>query len=126
MGSKMEPKSRKNLIKNQLDFCYDFESTFSRSWVDFGSKNLSKIRGLRATFSTLLRICEKCDLEQSSYRFATFFDFRRVDFRLEKVNFSDVFSKAILRRTFFGFWMDFGSKLEAKWEPKLMKKPMKI
>ena len=70
-----------NLMKNQPDFCNDFESTFSRSWVDFGSKNLSKMRGLRATFSTLLRICEKCDFEQPSHRFAIFFDFRRVDFR---------------------------------------------
>ena len=81
VGSKMEPKSIKNLMKNRLDFCNDFESTFSRSWVDFGSKNLSKMRGLRVTFSTLLRICEKCDLEQPSHRFAIFFDFRRVDFR---------------------------------------------
>ena len=81
MGSKMEPKSIKKLMKNQHDFCSDFESTFFRSWVDFGSKNLSKMRGLRVTFSTLLRICEKCDLEQPSHRFAIFFDFRRVDFR---------------------------------------------
>ena len=44
VGSKMEPKSVKNLLKNQCDFCNDFESTFSRSWVDFGSKNLSKIK----------------------------------------------------------------------------------
>ena len=81
VGSKMEPKSIKNLMKNRLDFCNDFESTFSRSWVDFGAKNLSKMRGLRVTFSTLLRICEKCDFEQPSYGFAIFFDFRRVDFR---------------------------------------------
>ena len=64
VGSKMEPKSIKNLIKNRLDFCKDFGTTFSRSWVDFGSKNLSKMRGLRVTFSSLLRICEKCDFEQ--------------------------------------------------------------
>ena len=81
VGSKMEPKSIKNLIKNRLDFCNDFESTFSRSWVDFGSKNLSKMRGLRVTFSTLLRICEKCDFEQPSIVFAIFFDFESVDFR---------------------------------------------
>ena len=87
VGSKMEPKSMKNLIKNLLDLCNDFEITFSRSWVGFGSENISKMRGLRVTFSTLLRICEKCDLEQPSHRFATFFDFRRVDFRPEKVNF---------------------------------------
>ena len=81
VGSNMESKSIKNLIKNLPDFCNDFESIFSRSWVDFGSKNLSKMRGLRVTFSTLLRICEKCDFEQPSYGFAIFFDFRKVDFR---------------------------------------------
>ena len=81
VASKMEPKSIKNLIKNRLDFCKDFGTTFSRSWVDFGSKKLSKLRGLRVTFSTLLRICEKCDLEQPSHRFAIFFEFRRVGFR---------------------------------------------
>ena len=81
VGSKMEPKSIKNLIKNRLDFCKDFGTTFSRSWVDFGSKKLSKLRGLRVTFSTLLRICEKCDLEQPSHRFAIFFDFESIDFR---------------------------------------------
>ena len=72
VGSKMEPKSIKNLMKNRLDFCNDFESTFSRSWVDFGAKNLSKMRGLRVTFSTLSRICEKCDFEQPSYGFAIY------------------------------------------------------
>ena len=81
MGSKMEPKSIKNLIKNRLDFRNDFETTFLRSWVDFGSKNLSKMRGLRVTFSTLLRICEKCDFEQPSHRFAIFFDFGGIDFQ---------------------------------------------
>ena len=79
--SKMEPKSIKNLMKNQPEFCNDFEGTFFRSWVDFGSKNLSKMEGLRVTFSTLLRICEKCDFEQPSNGFAIFFDFGSVDFR---------------------------------------------
>ena len=92
-----------NLIKNRLDFCNGFESTFSRSWVDFDSKNLSKMRGLRVTFSTLLRICEKFDFEQPSHCFAIFFDFGSVDFRPEKVYFSDVFPKVLLRRTFFDF-----------------------
>ena len=119
MGSKMEQKSIKNLMKNQPDFCNDFESTFSRSWVDFGSKNLSKMRGLRVTFSTLLRICEKCDLEQPSHNFAIFFDFRRVDFQAEKVYFSCVFLKAFSRRVFFDFGSNFG---EPKLEPKSIKK----
>ena len=81
LGSKMEPKVIKNLIENRLDFCNDFETVFSRYLVDFGSKNLSKMEGLRVTFSTLLRICEKCDLERHSYRFAIFFGFGSVDLR---------------------------------------------
>ena len=84
LGSKIEPKVIKNLIENRLDFCNDFETTFSRYSIDFGSKNLSKMSGLRVTFSTLLRICEKCDFEQPSNGFAIFFDFRRVDFRLKR------------------------------------------
>ena len=76
VGSKMEPKSIKNLIKNRVDFCNDFEFLFFRSWVDFGSKNLSKMNGLGVTFSTSLRVCEKCDFEQPSYGFAIFFDFK--------------------------------------------------
>ena len=47
--------------------------TFSRSWVDFGSKNLTKMKGLGITFSTLLRIGEKCNFKQHSKRFAIFF-----------------------------------------------------
>ena len=103
-GSKMEAKSNKKLIKNRFDFCNDFENTFSRSWVVFGSKNLSKMRGLRVTFSTLLRICEKYDFKQPSYGFAIFFDFWRDGFRCSKLYFSVVFSKAILRRTSLDFW----------------------
>ena len=77
----MEPKVIKNLIENQLDFCNDFKTIFSRYLVDFGSKNLSKMEGLRVTFSTLLRICEKCDFEQPSNGFAIFFDFGSIDCR---------------------------------------------
>ena len=91
VGSKMEPKSIKNLIKIRVDFCNDFEFLFFRSWVDFGSKKLSKMRGLGVTFSTSLRVCEKCDFKH----FATFFDFRRVVFRPQNVFFSDAFSKML-------------------------------
>ena len=35
------------------------------------------MRGRRVTFSTSLRIYEKCDFEQPSNGFAIFFDFRR-------------------------------------------------
>ena len=107
MGSKMEPKSIKNLMKICFDFCCDFEIVFSRSWIDFGSKNLSKMRGRRVTFSTKLRIYEKCDFEQPSNGFAIFFDFGSVDFRLERVYFSIVFSNAILRPTFLEFGSNF-------------------
>ena len=64
------------------------------------------MKGLGVTFSTSLRVCEKCDFEQPSYGFAILFDFKRVDFGPQNVYFSDVFSKMLLRRTFF----DFGSK----------------
>ena len=50
VGSKMEPKSIKKLITNWFYFTKDFEATFSLSWIDFGRKNLSKMRGLRITF----------------------------------------------------------------------------
>ena len=95
VGSKMEPKSLKNLIKNRVDFCNYFEFLFFRSWVDLGSKNLSKMRGLGFTFSTSLRVCEKCDFEQPSYGFAIFFNFKRVDFPPQNVYFSVVFSKML-------------------------------
>ena len=65
------------------------------------------MNGLGITFITSVRICEKCDFEQRFISFAIFFDFRRVDFRPQKVYFSDVFSKMLSRRTFF----DFRSKL---------------
>ena len=81
MGSKMGPKSVQNLMKNHIDFYNDFETTFSGFLDDVGSKNLSKMRGRRVTFSTSLRICEKCDFEQPSNGFAIFFDFGSVDFR---------------------------------------------
>ena len=81
MGSKMEPKSYKNMIKNHIDFYNGFETTFSWFWDDFGSKNLSKMRGRRVTFAGSLRICKKCDFEQPSNGFAIFFDFGSVDFR---------------------------------------------
>ena len=71
------------------------------------------MRGLGVIFSTSLRVCEKCDFEQPSYGFAIFFDFKRVDFRLKNGYVSDVFSKMLLRRTFF----DFGSKLGPTWAP---------
>ena len=35
LGSKMEAKYYKNLIKNHIDFYNGFETTFSRFWDDF-------------------------------------------------------------------------------------------
>ena len=80
MGSKMEPKSIKNQMKIFFDFWCDLEFVFPRSRIDFGSKNLSKRKGRRVTFSTKLRIYEKCDFEQPSNDFAIFFDFGSVAF----------------------------------------------
>ena len=99
----MEPKSIENVMKNNIDFYNDFEITFSRFGDDFGSKNLSEMRGSRVTFSTSWRIYEKCDFEQPSNGFAIFLDFGSVAFRLESVYFSIVFSNAILRPTFLEF-----------------------
>ena len=113
VGSKMGPKSIKSQMKNHIDFYNHVDTTFFWYWDDFGSKNLSKMRGRRVTFSTSLRIYEKYDFEQPSYGFAIFFDFRRVDFRPQKVYFSDVFSKMLSRRIFF----DFRSKLGPNWMP---------
>ena len=61
VGSKMEQKSKKKLYKNRYDFRTDIRTTFSHAWVDFGTKKLSKMRGLGITFSTFLLIGEKCD-----------------------------------------------------------------
>ena len=80
------------------------------------------MRGLGVTFSTSLRICEKCDFEQPSYGFAIFFDFRGVDFRPQNAYFSDVFSKMLSRRIFVRFSVEIGTKFDAKWEPKSIKK----
>ena len=74
MGSKMEEKSKTNLCKNRYDFRTNIRTTFSQSWVDFGTNKLSKMRVLGSLFSTLLRIGEKCDFEQHSQRFAIFFN----------------------------------------------------
>ena len=113
----MGPKSIKNLIEIRLDFCNDLECPFFRSGIDFGSRNLSKMRDLRVTFSTSLRICEKCDFEQHSNGLAIFFDFRRVDFQPQNVDFSDVFQRCF-QHVFFRFWAEIGTKFSAKWDPK--------
>ena len=60
-GSKIEPKSLKSVVENHTIFDHDFEVVVYRFWLDSGSKNLSKIGGLRVVISTSLRICEKCD-----------------------------------------------------------------
>ena len=107
VGSKMEPKSVKNLIKIRLDFCNDFESTFSRSWVGFGSKNLSKMRGLRVTFSSLLRICEKCDFEQTLLWFCCIFRLSEGRFSILKGVFFMCFFKAASETYFLMIWGEF-------------------
>ena len=103
MGSKMKLKAIKNLMKICFVFWCDSKVVFSRSWMDFGVKNLSKMRGRRVTLSTRLRIYEKCDFEPPSNGFAIFLTFGTVVFRLESVYFSIVFSNAISRLSFSGF-----------------------
>ena len=46
----MGRKSIKNVMKNNIDFYNDFETIFSRFGDDFGSKNLSEIRGAGSLF----------------------------------------------------------------------------
>ena len=63
VGSKMEQKSIKDLMKIHVDFYNDFETIFlmlGRCWFQKPLQN----EGSRVTFSTWLRICEKCDFEQ--------------------------------------------------------------
>ena len=131
----MGPKSIKNLIKIRLDFCNDFECLFFRSWIDFGSKQPLQMKGLGVTFSTSLRICEKCDFEQPSYGFAIFFDFRKVDFRPQKLGrsifdlkryiFQMFFSKMLSRRTFFDFRSKLGPNSMPNGSPNRWKKQWK-
>ena len=57
------------MIENRLDCGNDFETTFSRYWVDFGSKNLSKMRGLRVTFFYYVpNRCPLCDRTFQSWQ----------------------------------------------------------
>jgi hypothetical protein len=69
---RMDQKSIQNVTKNCMFFNSDFETCFSRSWVDFVSKKLFKMRGIGVVFSTSLRICEECDFEQHFIVFAIF------------------------------------------------------
>jgi len=109
----MVPESIKNLIKIELIFVTISSSLFFRSWVDSGSKKLSKMSGLGVISSTSLRVCEKCDFEQPSYGFAIFYDFKRGDFQPHNGYFLDVLSKMLLRSILF----DFGSKFVPNWAP---------
>ena len=54
-GAKMEPKSMKILMKKRMIFQSDFETTFFRSWYEFGTKNLCKIEPLRVIFQPCCR-----------------------------------------------------------------------
>ena len=103
----MEQKSIKKLSENCIFFCHDLETTFSRSWDDFGSKNLSKIRGLRVTFSTSWRKCEKSVLERPSIGFAIFFKLEASIFR-SKIDYFLVFFQGCF---LVMHWIDFSSIL---------------
>ena len=108
VGSKMEEKSKTNLCKNRYDFRTNIRTTFSQSWVDFGTNKLSKMRVLGSLFSTLLRIGEKCDFEQHSQRFAIFFNVGGVILRSWSVYFSVVFENALGSHTFLDLGWNFG------------------
>ena len=73
-----------------------------------------------------MRIGEKCDFEQHSYGFATFFNVGGVIFVTVKGMFFRCFFECIVKLYFFGFWSKFGCNLSAKRGPKLVKKTMKI
>ena len=66
VGSKMGKNLEKTIYKNRYDFRTDIRTTFFSFLGRFWYQKLSKMRGLGITFSTLLRIGEKCDFEQHS------------------------------------------------------------
>ena len=113
-GSKMEAKSLKNLLKNRLDFCIYFDTSFSPSWFGFGSKNLSKVRSLRVVFWTSWRIGEKCDLKQPPYRFCYIFRLWERRFSTLKGVFFSCFFESDFKTYFFRFWVDFWWKIDEK------------
>ena len=116
-SSKMNQKPIQNRIKMYIIFHIEFRTTFSRYWEDFGSQNLSKMRGLRVAFSTSLRICEKRDFERQYSVFAIFFHFRSIDFPYKNVYFSTFVSKVLWRHTFHQFGSTFGPKWRPNWRP---------
>ena len=120
-GSKMEPKSSKNMGKNLHDFRNDFEAVFSWSWDDFGSKKLSTMTGLRVILSTSLRICEKCDFEQPSIVLSIFFQLWEHRFSTLKGIIVSCFFKGAFQTYFFAFWVEVCSKFETKWDQKSKK-----
>ena len=84
-------------------------------------KNLSKMRGLRDTFSTLLRICEKCDLEQPPSFLLYFSTLKASIFDLKRYIFSCFFEAAlktcifpILGRFFVLLGGQMGAKIDKK------------
>ena len=107
----MEQKSIKKRPENFTCFWRDLETTFSRSWDDFGGKNLSKIRGLRVTFSTSWRKCEKSVLEGLSIAFAIFFKLEASIFR-SKIDYFLVFFQGCF---LVMHWIDFSSILVRFW-----------
>ena len=124
-GSKMDPKSIKKMIKNQVDFINDFEPIFFRSWVDLGTQNRSKMTSLRPVSSSSFQICKKYDFEQPSNGFATFLESKSFDFRYRKLHFGDVFPKTFMKMIFNRFWLDFECNMSTKWVPKSILKPIK-
>ena len=73
-------------------------------------------------FSTSLRICEKCDFERPSIVFAIFFNFESINFQYQKLYFSSVFLKMVLKLIF----IDFGATFTRSWDDLRSKKFSKM
>ena len=107
MGSKMEPKLLKNLIKFRLDFCNVFECPFFRSWIDFGSKNLSKMRVLGSLFQPPCGYARSVILNNPLMVLRYFSILGRSIFDFKRYIFQMLFQRCFQDLLFF----DFGSKL---------------
>ena len=110
VGSKIEPKSIRNQMKHWLDFCNDFEGTFSRWWVDFGSKNLSKMRGLKATFFNLVANMREVWFWTTLPSFCYIFRLSEGRFSTLKVVFFTCFSECDFKTYFFRCLIEFLSR----------------
>ena len=121
VGSKMEPKSIKNLMKNQFDFCNVFESTF-RFWFQKPLQN----EGSQGYFFNLVANMREVWFWTTLPSFCYIFRLSEGRFSTLKVVFFRCFFECDFKTYFFRFLLGCLLTLKARWEPKLMKKLMKI